>query len=254
MIGHVLVVIGVIILINLGLWQLRRMEQRQELNAAIRAGLEADPVTLTGEAVDPEELGRRRVSVTGTFDNEAAIAIRNRPFQGRPGVHLVVPLRIKGSDKAVLVDRGWIPQEDADPQAWDAYDVTGEVSLKGIAQASRPQPEGYLVPVDPTPGPGETGLDTWFRVNIDRIQEQIPYPLLPIYVEQSPDPDADPAEPPLQEGDPVLEVGPHLGYALQWFTFALLLVITYGVFIRQELKHQREKSEQGPNQRLKVEG
>ena len=241
LIGHILVLLALIILINLGLWQLRRLEQRRTLNATVVAGLNAPQVVLTGEPVEPETLHRRRVSVTGTFDNGAAIAIRNRPFQGQPGVRLVTPLRIKDSDQAVLVDRGWIPQEDAVPARWTIYDVTGDVTVEGVAYAGQPRPEGYLVPTDSTPGPGQTRLDTWFRVDIDRIQAQTPYPLLPIFVEQSPAPRQASTTPPLREDNinVTLDEGPHLGYALQWFTFALILVITYVAFIRQELKHGR---------------
>ena len=138
LIGHIVVLLALIILINLGLWQLRRLEQRRNLNATILAGLNAPLVVLTGEPVEPEALQRRRVSVTGWFDNEATIAIRNRPFQGQPGVRLVTPLRIKDSDRAVLVDRGWIPQENADPTLWSNYDVTGEVKIDGVAFAGQP--------------------------------------------------------------------------------------------------------------------
>jgi surfeit locus 1 family protein len=176
--------------------------------------------------------------VTGVFDNEDSIALRNRPFNGQPGVHLLTPVRIEGSEQAVLVDRGWIPLEDAEPERWSAYAVEGEVTIEGIAKQKQPRPDGFLVPTDPTPGPGEDRLEQWFRVDIDRIQEQMPYPLLPIFIEQSPDGHN---TPPLQEGDPVLDEGPHLGYALQWFTFSLILVITYGAFMRQEIKRKDEK-------------
>jgi surfeit locus 1 family protein len=238
LIGHVLVLIAVIILINLGMWQLRRLEQRRTLNANILAGLEAPVTFLTGEDIDPQELERRRVTVTGTFDNDAAIAIRNRPFQGQPGVRLVTPLLIEGSERAVLVDRGWIPQEDAEPDRWHKYAQTGDVTVEGVAYPGQSRPEGYLVPTDPTPVADQSRLNTWFRVDIERIQAQVPYPLLPIYVEQSPDPKAGGLEPPRLEDNlnPTLSEGSHLGYAFQWFSFALILVITYAALIRQELK------------------
>lgn len=243
LIGHVLVVLAVIVLINLGLWQLRRLDQRRALNASILAGLNAPVVVLSGQTVDPQELNRHRVSATGTFDNQAAVALRNRPFQGQPGVHLVTPLKIKGSDKAVLVDRGWIPLEDAEPEKWSKYSQTGEVTINGVAYPGQSRPEGFLVPTDPTPAPGQAGLDTWFRVDIERIQEQLPYPLLPVYIEQSPPPGVTPTTPPLQEDNVnvTLDEGPHLGYAIQWFSFGLILVITYAVFIRQELKRGENK-------------
>ncbi|MEW5958979.1 MAG: SURF1 family protein [Chloroflexota bacterium] len=238
LIGHGLVLLAVIVLINLGLWQLRRLEQRRALNDSIRAGLAAPVTVLTGQDVDPAALHRRRVSVTGTFDNPAAIIIRNRPFQGQPGVHLVTPLKIKGSERAVLVDRGWIPLDDAEPDKRRVYDMPGEVTINGVAYPGQTQPTGYLIPTDPTLEPGQARLDAWFRLDIDHIQQQAPYPLLPIYIEQSPQPGAELSTPPRPENNtnPALDEGPHLGYALQWFSFALILVITYGVFVRQELK------------------
>ncbi|RMF01440.1 MAG: SURF1 family protein, partial [Chloroflexi bacterium] len=52
----------------------------------------------------PDDLHRRRVTVTGTFDNAESVILQNRPFQGRAGVELLTPLRISGSKTAVLVD------------------------------------------------------------------------------------------------------------------------------------------------------
>ena len=119
--------------------------------------------------------------------------------------------------------------------------MTGEVTVEGVAFAGQPRTEGYLIPTDPTPGPNQTRLDTWSRVDIDRIEEQVSYPLLPIFVEQSPLVGIVPSTPPRQEENVniALDEGPHLGYALQWFTFALILAITYVVLIRQEWKRGR---------------
>ncbi len=233
---HVLVLVVFIILINLGLWQLRRLEQRRAFNNEITTGLNQPPLTLAGREVDAEALHLRRVSVSGEFDNEEAIVIRNRPLNGQPGVDLVVPLRITGSDRAVLINRGWIPLQAPTPGDLAAYAVTGPVTIKGIAYRSQPRPDGFLVPTDPTPQPGQTGLTTWFRVDIERIQQQVPYPLLPIFVEQSPD-EANPTpQPPLSVENIVLTEGSHLSYAMQWFSFGLILVVTYVFFVRQELR------------------
>lgn len=236
-IGHLIVIVMFIVLVNLGLWQLRRLDQRRERNAEIMAGLNQPATVLTGQPVRPDELNFHRVSTTGMFDNNDSVAIRNRPFNGLPGVHLLTPLHIEGSEQAVLVDRGWIPLEDAEPERWSSYAVEGEVTIEGIAKQKQPRPAGFLVPTDPTPGPGEDRLEQWFRVDIDRIQEQLSYPLLPIFIEQSPDGQD---TPPLQEGDPVLDEGPHLSYALQWFSFSLILLITYGALMRQEIKRTDE--------------
>jgi surfeit locus 1 family protein len=236
LIRHLLVILAVIVLINLGFWQLRRLEQRRTLNEAILEGLNAPVIVLTGEVVDSEAVHYHRVSAVGIFDNDESIVIRNRPFQGRPGVRLVVPLKIEGNDRAVLVDRGWIPLDESTQDRRRIYDENGTVTVEGIAYKAQTRPDRWLIPTDPTPGPGETRLDEWFRVDIERIQAQLPYSLLPIFIKESPDEKAAPDMPPLREEDIELSEGSHLSYALQWFSFALILVIVYGVLIRQELR------------------
>lgn len=233
-IGHIIVIIGVIFLVNLGFWQLRRLEQRRALNAQIIAGLNANPTMLTGAPVDPAELHRRRVVVTGTLDNAQNVIIQNRPFNGDPGDELVTPLRISGSDTAVLIDRGWIPLDQTEPAARRAYDITGTVTITGIAYATQPQPSGYLVMPDPTLAPGQSRLDKWFRVDTERIGQQLDYPLLPVFVRQSPGDNPD--ELPLRAEDFDLSEGSHLSYAIQWFSFGFILVVVYASFLWQEAR------------------
>jgi surfeit locus 1 family protein len=77
-------------------------------------------------------------------------------------------------------------------------------------------------------------------VDIERIQEQAPYPLLPIFIRQLPTPDAPAGALPQPDSGVTLDEGPHLGYAIQWFSFAVILVVTYGLFLRQEMRKGQE--------------
>lgn len=236
---HLSVVLVLIVLINLGLWQLRRLDEKRELNRNITAALNQPPIPLSGSPINnPADLHFHRVVVTGTFDNAQAIVLRNQLLaDNTPGLHLVTPLQLKGSDQAVLVDRGWIPRGDSDPEPADlaAYDLPGEVTVEGIAYQTQTRPSS-LSPLDPPLKEGQTRLVAWFRVDIDRIQAQLPYPLLPVFIRQLPGPTPDPKSLPRQESGITLDEGPHLGYALQWFSFAAILVVTYGLFLRQELR------------------
>lgn len=233
---HLLVLVVFIILINLGLWQLRRLDQRRTLNQAILEGLNQPAITLTGQSIDAEAMHLRRVSVSGAFDNEKSIILRGRSLNGQQGAELVVPLHIEGSNTAVLVNRGWIPLAFSETEARRAYDVGGSVTLEGVAYSTQTRPDTFLAPTDPTPAPGQDGLDTWFRVDIERIQQQVDYPLLPVFVVQSPNGES--STPPIPAENVDLSDGPHLGYALQWFTFALILAGIYSAFTWQEWKRE----------------
>jgi surfeit locus 1 family protein len=78
-------------------------------------------------------------------------------------------------------------------------------------------------------------LEVWNNADINRIASQIPYPVLPVYIQ--PDVDSSDTQPPIPF-QPEVEIteGPHLGYALQWFTFATILFIGYPFFLRKQEK------------------
>src|SRR5439155_25549812 len=112
-----LVLVGVAILCRLGIWQLDRLAQRRAQNARIDTRMAAPAMPLTSAAVDPDALDYRRVELRGVYDPTQEIVLRNRSLDGVPGVHLITPLRLSGSDKAVLVDRGWVPLTQSSPEA-----------------------------------------------------------------------------------------------------------------------------------------
>lgn len=238
---HLAVFLVLVVLVNFGFWQLRRLEEKRTRNSNILAALDQPPLTLTGQDAQPDSamLHFRRVQVTGIFDNAVGMILRNRLLNGVSGIHILTPLRIEGSHQAVLVDRGWIPRGNRDPTPEEraVYDVSGEVTLQGIAYRTQPRP-GLISFLAPASQEGQPPDRAWSRVDIDHIQTQLPYPLLPIFIEQSPESAENSADLPRREGSITLDEGPHLGYAIQWFSFALILGITYAFFIRQELKRE----------------
>lgn len=228
-----LVIAAIGVMARLGLWQLDRMVERQAFNARVRAQLEQPPLELTPANLnlDLTEMEYRSVVVVGRYDHSQQVALRNQVWNNQPGVHLLTPLVIENSNQAVLVDRGWIPADESAPEKWDKFEEPGVVEVRGIIRRSRTHPDFGGVP-DPVPPPGERLL-LWNLVNLDRIGSQTSHPLLPIYIQQSPDP-AWTSLPYRYQPELDLSDGPHLGYALQWFAFAAVLGIGYLNYIRQQ--------------------
>lgn len=212
-------------MIGLGIWQLTRLQARRTLNAEISQRLAEPPLELTTAALtDTALLEYRPVTVRGAYDFSQEIVLRNRAYQEEPGVHAITPLRIAGSTAAVLVDRGWIPYEAASPGARAAYQTpAGEVVVEGILRASQVRAYTFL-PADPAVGPGSPRLDAWYWLTLDQVQGQMPYPLLPMFIEQAPAA-AVPVPLPISGYDLDLSEGPHLSYAIQWFAFATILIV-----------------------------
>ncbi len=225
-----LVVVGVGVLCRLGIWQLDRLAQRRATNALINGRMAEPAVPLAAASANPAELEYRRVELRGTYDPDQEMVLRSRALDGIPGVHILTPLRLSGSDAAVLVNRGWVPMAQAAPEARRALAEPGEVVVQGVVRLSQ---EEQGAPHDLPLGPDRPRLDAWFRVNIPRIQQQISYPLLPVFVQIQPAP----GDPLLPRRIPVTDLGEgsHFGYAVQWFAFALILLVGYLSFTYQQL-------------------
>ncbi len=230
-----LVIVAVGVMIRLGFWQLDRLDQRRAANSAIRAQIAA-PVLDLNTANDPGRLiseEYRSISATGTFDFNQQVVLNNQVNGDRIGFQLLTPLKLAGSDTGILVERGWIPYADAQPDQWRKYDEPGTVTVKGIIRLSQDQP-GFGGISDPTLAPGQSRLDGWKFINVGRIQEQVSFRLLPVYIQEAPDPSWT-GLPIRSQTLPDLSDGPHLSYAIQWFIFASVLVVGYPSLVYRNL-------------------
>jgi surfeit locus 1 family protein len=233
-----LVIVAAAVMVRLGLWQVERHQQRQAFIAHVRAMQDAPPLGLGGRTVVPADLismEYRVVKVMGTYDFEHQVAIRNQVWTqswgDEMGYALLTPLQLEDGS-AVLVERGWIPSKYDTPDSWRQFDEPGRVTVEGMIR--QPLSEGEMGSLqDPNLAPGQERLDFWIFVNIDRLQQQMPYPLLPVYIERAPD-EAQQSSPPYSAA-PVLDVSEstHLGYAGQWFLYTALLLVGYPVYLRK---------------------
>lgn len=225
-----IVVSAIAIFVRLGIWQLDRLEERREINMLIADVLNNEPLRLP-DAVppnDPDLLRDRDAIASGTYDFENQRLLILQTWGGRNGVNLITPLVLDGGETAVLIDRGWVPDAEADLQTIaekyntpSAETVTGYVALtetltrqSGGGTAVRPENEIY-------------------RVDVAAIGAELPYELLDFYVVQAPlENDLD-AFPYRKTKVVDLSEGSHLSYAIQWFLFALVLIVLYPIFIRR---------------------
>jgi len=227
------VIAGTLVLIRLGIWQLDRLAGRRAFNQQVMAAQSMPALDLNTQL--PESLSAmewRAVRVTGTYDFENQIALRNRYHNEQLGYHLITPLQFSGT--AVLIDRGWIPADgNAAPEDWRAYDETGEVTVTGQIRLGLEKPA--LGGVDDPPFVEGESVLIWNNLDLARIARQMPYPILPVIIQ--PDVDEGDETPPIPfQPEQDLTEGPHLGYALQWFTFAGILFFGYPFFLQKQEK------------------
>jgi len=152
------------------------------------------------------------------------VILYGRALDGRPGNHVLTPFSL-GDGRAVLVDRGWVPSDVATPPVGgEAAAAPGEVTVEGIV----------VPPVGDGDDDGYDELPAQVRaVDLTALDEVIPATLVTdgyvLRQRQTPT-QARPVPAPLPE----LTEGPHLSYAIQWFTFAAIAVIGYGLLVRRD--------------------
>jgi surfeit locus 1 family protein len=238
-VSHLFVSGCVIAFINLGIWQLSRLEQRQQLNETVAARMDADAVPLRSviapgaDATAAEQARYRDVVVEGTYVVDEQVRIANRSNEGAPGWWIVTPLDL-GNDTTVLINRGWVPLPIGDGPA-DVYaPPAGPVRVMGLVRTS----QGGLPVMSSEVATMSSVLAQTDRVDLATLSPQTTGALYPVYLDlQSQDPTQG-GELPQPIPRPELDEGSHLSYAMQWFTFALLTSIVYPLLLRR-VAHQR---------------
>jgi cytochrome oxidase assembly protein ShyY1 len=237
--SHILVLALVAVMVWAGFWQLRRYDERRQLNR-LYGDRQAAPVADLDAVVDPDrasadEATFRRVTATGTYDVDGEVLVRNRTQGGRPGVWILTPLAL-GDGTAVVVNRGFVPGSGLPEIPAEAAAPDGEVTITGLAQPT--QERGRFGPTDPDTG----SLEVISRVDLARLQEQIDDDLYPVWLileNQTPPVEAEvpiPVSPP----EPFSETR-HLSYAFQWFAFTAIALAGYPFILRRQARTEERK-------------
>jgi surfeit locus 1 family protein len=208
--------------VRLGFWQLSRLEERRTTNATIAAGL-ARPVDTIDAASADAEPSYRRVSAAGRYLTRHELLLYGRAFDGSPGDHVLTPLRLDGGG-TVLVDRGWIPfRADRTVPVAEALPPEGVVAVEGI-----------LLPPEDAPAfpEGEAG-SVVDAANVAQIANATGLDLIPVVLLLQTQEPANTGDLPVPAPLPPRDEGPHLSYAIQWFSFAAIAILGYVLLARR---------------------
>ena len=213
-------IIGIVILVSLGNWQMRRLEWKEDILAQIDARIAADPVALP-EDIDPDADRYLAVTAEGRMTTEELHVYASSKATG--AIYRVVAAFELADGRRIMVDRGWIKPEDK-ASARDELDVRVEGNLHWPEERDSYTPENDLA------------ANIWFARDVDAMAAALN--TAPILIVARKTSQINPAVTPL----PVTRTGipnDHLNYAVTWYGLALVwLAMTLYYLRRMRAKHK----------------
>ena len=200
------------VFVGLGFWQLDRAGQKRQLASTQETRRNAPVLELDGRVLDSDDVEHRMLEVSGIFIPEKSVFVENRKFQGKIGFHVISLMKLESSNRYLLVNRGWVRTPPKEEQS-AAVRVTGRavVPLPPAIQLG-----GGFAP--------DSSQQRWPFFTLESYSAWSGLAVYPFMVLQSPD-DAHGfvrswASKPVDETM-------HIGYALQWFAFALIVAVIW---------------------------
>lgn len=223
-----LIAVLAFVFIQLGEWQLRRLDERRHTNAQVVEHSKQDAVdysaVMTREMTDDDQW--QVVKASGEYTGDT-LHVRYRN-QGGAGSEVVSVLRADDG-RLVLVDRGFVPRIQGRPEADPPAAPTGRVEVVGYVKRNERGPAEAITPHE----------NIVRLINSDSVGAALGLELVNGYIAATGSTPAD--HPSLQPiALPPLDEGPHLSYAWQWFSFTAIAVIGVVVLIRADIRDYKK--------------
>lgn len=207
--------------ISLGQWQDRRADQKIALQARLTRQAAAAPLVVGAAPLQAADVEFRTVTVSGQFVQDWPLFLDNRPQDGKVGFYLLMPFRIAGSDRHVLVARGWLPRYTGAHDRLPGFATpAGTLTVTGIAKTGMGKVMQLGEPAAVKPQAILQNLTPEQFGAASKLAVQ------PFFIEQTA---------PAAAGDtlarhwpaPALGVEKHQGYAFQWYALALMALLFF---------------------------
>lgn len=217
--------IASLLLISLGIalaqWQTNRAQVKESLAAQMTERQQLPALALNAQTLPEQILPFRKLQLTGQLIREWPLYVDNRPLQGKAGLYVLMPFKLAGSSKYVLIARGWHPRNGRDRmQMPDVPVPTGQIVLQGMMRdkLDRVMQLGQAEIVKPG--------SLLQNVDVEALAKQTGWDFYPFVLEQTTS---------FEDGllrdwpQPSMGADKHRGYAFQWYALALMAFLFFVV-------------------------
>lgn len=208
------IITSTLTLTSFGVWQVERLQWKNALVKQIEQVQGIPPLQTLPE--DLTGLEYRKVILRGVFKHENALHMIGRQRGNFPGYFIVTPFELDGDNRIILVNRGFSPKDkETKPE--------GLQTIEGVIRP--PREKRYFAPEN------MPEKNVWFYENIPAMSNTTGLKLTPLIIEQVGKEKK--GEFPIVGDGKINLKNDHLGYAITWFSTAIIGIIMFGFYYRK---------------------
>ncbi len=219
----------IVVTVMLGNWQLSRAQEKEDRQTQLNQLSQQPVISIPTSPIRLEDYQFRKVEVHGTYVPTHTIYLDNKINKGRAGYQIITPVKLGESSMHVLINRGWVVAGRTRSELPDIPTPAAKVKISGIAES--PTMKTLELSTETVSG------QVWENLHLDRYRKATGLTLQPLVVLQ---------ENNVKDGllrewtRPDSGASRNLGYAFQWFSMALAIIILYLVL---NVKRNHPKNE-----------
>ena len=228
LLGTMSMLVALAIFLTLGFWQLQRANEKKVLLKQYQTLSTEAPMLFKDFLKKNQVQAGRKLKVSGVYLNDKQFLLDNRFSNHRVGYHVLTPMQINGANQVLIVDRGWVPQGRTRAELPSLIPVMEPQNFVGTVYL--PSSKQRVL------GSAEDNPRQWPRViqrlDLPAIAKRLNQSVYPFILRLDPNsPNG------FVRNWKVVNAKPqkHIGYAIQWFAFAIVLLIIYiGLNLKRE--------------------
>ena len=217
LLGTIMTIIGLSLFSGLGTWQVYRAIEKQTIQLEMDSKEKQQVILLDKRTKDLQNNVYLKVEAIGKYDQSGEVLIDNAIHNGKAGYHVITPFILKQDKSVIMVNRGWVPVGNDRSVLPELTAPNNEIKISGILSPPKSKPPIILAELD-------VKSKVWLYFDKQTFEKKLSKSISPViilldkhenngYVRKWPKIEA--------------KVGMHVGYAIQWYVFAIIVLVTY---------------------------
>ena len=230
--GFIILIVCIPTFIKLGLWQLNKAHLKQEIQTSYNRSLDNQAQSLPEKLENLDAWNYKKVKMRGYYNAQYQILLDNQVEQSRGGFHVITPLKIDGREEYVLVNRGWIAGNENHTTLPAVATPEGEVEIVGLVWL----PSKKIFTLESAAQKSQW-QSVWQNMDMQRYQSSVPIKVLPVIIKLDAKSNAGGFVRNWQL--PADKIATNMGYAYQWFGFAIASVLIFLFTSVKKVNHHK---------------